>query len=209
MQASDIYNNLPPFVASIQRGYFIAAMVATIIVFIANCLIYEDNGAKCWYLIIPFYNLYTKFKIFWNKNYFFFHLIPFIIAFIAIMSAAVVSLSIAFDTMRGNGYAASTQIATSGIIIFAVGISLWLICITIIGILEIILEYHVSTRYNYDGLFTVGLILLPLIFYTILGVKCIKSGVFGRIPTGRKVFMVVCVLLLIALTALPICYHVF
>lgn len=203
-------NNIvvPPYVASIQRGYFIVAMVASIIVFISMCLVYEDNDAKCWYLIIPFYNLYTKFKIFWNKNYFYFHLIPFIIAFIAILTVGVVVLSIALSSLGGIGYEAATQIATSTSIAIIVGLIIWLICTMIIGILEILLEYHVSSRYGYDGLFTIGLLLIPVIFYAILGVKCINSGVLSKIPTGRKVFMIICTALLIAFTAIPIYYHV-
>ena len=203
-------NNIvvPPYVASIQRGYFIVAMVASIIIFISMCLIYEDNDAKCWYLVIPFYNLYTKFKIFWNKNYFYFHLIPFIIAFIAILTAGVVILSIVLSSLGGIGYEDATQIATSASITIAVGLIIWFICIMIIGILEILLEYHVSSRYGYDGLFTIGLLLIPVIFYAILGVKCINSGVLSKIPTGRKVFMIICTALLIAFTALPIYYHV-
>ena len=203
-------NNIvvPPYVASIQRGYFIVAMVASIIVFISMCLVYEDNDAKCWYLIIPFYNLYTKFKIFWNKNYFYFHLIPFIIAFIAILAAGVVILSIALSSIGGIGYEAATQIATSTSIAIIVGLIIWFICTMIIGILEILLEYHVSSRYGYDGLFTIGLLLIPVIFYAILGIKCINSGVLSRIPTGRKVFMIICTALLIAFTAIPIYYHV-
>ncbi len=203
-------NNIvvPPYVASIQRGYFIVAMVASIIIFISMCLVYEDNDAKCWYLIIPFYNLYTKFKIFWNKNYFYFHLIPFIIAFIAILAAGVVILSIALSSLGGIGYEAATQIAASTSITIAVGLIIWFICTMIIGILEILLEYHVSSRYGYDGLFTIGLLLIPVIFYAILGVKCINSGVLSKIPTGRKVFMIICTALLIAFTAIPIYYHV-
>ena len=172
-------NNIvvPPYVASIQRGYFIVAMVASIIIFISMCLIYEDNDAKCWYLVIPFYNLYTKFKIFWNKNYFYFHLIPFIIAFIAILTAGVVILSIVLSSLGGIGYEDATQIATSASITIAVGL-------------------------------TIGLLLIPVIFYAILGVKCINSGVLSKIPTGRKVFMIICTALLIAFTALPIYYHV-
>lgn len=199
---------VPPYVASIQRGYFIVVMVASIIVFISMCLVYEDNDAKCWYLIIPFYNLYTKFKIFWNKNYFYFLLIPFIIAFIAILAAGVVILSIALSSIGGIGYEAATQIATSASITIAVGLIIWFICTMIIGILEILLEYHVSSRYGYDGLFTIGLLLIPVIFYAILGVKCINSGVLSKIPTGRKVFMIICTALLIAFTAIPIYYHV-
>ena len=204
---TDIYNYLPPYWASIQRGYFVGAMIVTIIIFIAMCLVYEDNDAKCWYLIIPFYNLYTKFKIFWNKNYFFFYLVPFIIAFISILAVGVAFLSAVLTSMGGIGYGATSQIATGVIIVSAVGVVIWFICTVIIGILEIILEYHVSKTYDYDGMFTVGLLLLPVIFYTILGVKCIKSGVLRKIPTGRKVFMVICTLLLIAITVLPIYFN--
>lgn len=207
MQASSIYNYLPPYWASVQRGYFIGAMVASIIIFISMCLIYEDNDAKCWYLIIPFYNLYTKFKIFWNKNYFFFHLIPFIIAFISILAAGVVGLSMMLPYVGPSGYEMAQQVITGAVTTIAVGIVIGFICLTIMGILEIILEYHVSTRYDYDGLFTVGLLLLPVIFYAILGIKCIRAGVLNKIPTGRKVFMIICILLLITITVLPIYYR--
>lgn len=206
---TDIYNYLPPYWASLQRGYFIAAMVASIIIFISTCLIYEDNDAKCWYLVIPFYNLYTKFKIFWNKSYFYFHLIPFIVAFISLLAAGVMCLSLAFSSMGGIGYGAAEQVAASVAVIIVAGVLVCLICLTIMGIFEIILENHVSKTYDYDGLFTVGLILLPIIFYAILGIKCIKAGVLRRIPTGRKVFMIVCVVLMIALTVLPVYFKLF
>ena len=207
MQANNYYDQLRMILANNQRGYFLGAMIATIIVFVATCLIYEDNDAKCWYLLIPFYNLYTKFKIFWNKNYFFVHLALSIVAFIAVLAVAVSAASIAFSSSNGIGYG-MPEIAASLIVTIMVSIIIWFICITIIGIIEIILEYHLSKTYNFDGLFTVGLLLMPVVFYTILGVKCIKSGVLNRIPTGRKVFIAVCVVLLIALTVIPLSTHI-
>lgn len=207
MQANNYYDQLRMILANNQRGYFLGAMIATIIVFVATCLIYEDNDAKCWYLLIPFYNLYTKFKIFWNKNYFFVHLALSIVAFIAVLAVAVSAASIAFSNSNGIGYG-MPEIAASLIVIILVSVLIWFICITIIGIIEIILEYHLSKTYNFDGLFTVGLLLMPVVFYTILGVKCIKSGVLNRIPTGRKVFIAVCVVLLIALTVIPLSTHI-
>ena len=207
MQTNNYYDQLRMILANNQRGYFLGAMIATIIVFVATCLIYEDNDAKCWYLLIPFYNLYTKFKIFWNKNYFFVHLALSIVAFIAVLAVAVSAASIAFSNSNGIGYG-MPEIAASLIVTIMVSIITWFICITIIGIIEIILEYHLSKTYNFDGLFTVGLLLMPVVFYTILGVKCIKSGVLNRIPTGRKVFIAVCVVLLIALTVIPLSAHI-
>ena len=207
MQTNNYYDQLRMILANNQRGYFLGAMIATIIVFVATCLIYEDNDAKCWYLLIPFYNLYTKFKIFWNKNYFFVHLALSIVAFIAVLAVAVSAASIAFSSSSGIGYG-MPEIAASLIVTIMVSILIWFICVTIIGIIEIILEYHLSKIYNFDGLFTVGLLLMPVVFYTILGVKCIKSGVLNRIPTGRKVFIAVCVVLLIALTVIPLSAHI-
>ena len=207
MQTNNYYDQLRMILANNQRGYFLGAMIATIIVFVATCLIYEDNDAKCWYLLIPFYNLYTKFRIFWNKNYFFVHLALSIVAFIAVLAVAVSAASIAFSNSNGIGYG-MPEIAASLIVIILVSVLIWFICITIIGIIEIILEYHLSKTYNFDGLFTVGLLLMPVVFYTILGVKCIKSGVLNRIPTGRKVFIAVCVVLLIALTVIPLSAHI-
>lgn len=207
MQTNNYYDQLRMILANNQRGYFLGAMIATIIVFVATCLIYEDNDAKCWYLLIPFYNLYTKFRIFWNKNYFFVHLALSIVAFIAVLAVAVSAASIAFSNSNGIGYG-MPEIAASLIVTIMVSIIIWFICITIIGIIEIILEYHLSKTYNFDGLFTVGLLLMPVVFYTILGVKCIKSGVLNRIPTGRKVFIAVCVVLLIALTVIPLSAHI-
>ena len=207
MQTNNYYDQLRMILANNQRGYFLGAMIATIIVFVATCLIYEDNDAKCWYLLIPFYNLYTKFRIFWNKNYFFVHLALSIVAFIAVLAVAVSAASIAFSNSNGIGYG-MPEIAVSLIVTIMVSIIIWFICITIIGIIEIILEYHLSKTYNFDGLFTVGLLLMPVVFYTILGVKCIKSGVLNRIPTGRKVFIAVCVVLLIALTVIPLSAHI-
>lgn len=211
MQANNYYDQLRVYLTGVYRGYFIGAMIATIIVFVATCLIYEDNDAKCWYLIIPFYNLYTKFKIFWNKNYFFVHLALSIIVFISVLMVSVAGISLAFTIGENinNQYSGMqipqiAEIAPSLINIIAVGLIISFILLTVIGILEIILEYHLSKTYDYDGLFTVGLLLLPVVFYTILGVKCIKSGVLNRIPTGRKVFIAVCVVLLIALTVLPV-----
>ena len=205
---TDIYNYLPPYWASIQRGYFIGAMIAAIIVFISMCLMFEDNDAKCWYLIIPFYNLYTKFKIFWNKRYFYFYLVPFIIAFISLLAAGVTFLSVLISSMSGIGYSPTVEVAGTAALICVVGVGIWFICLMIMGILEIILDYYISKTYDYDGGFTVGLIMLPVIFYAILGVNCIKRGVFGRIPTGRKVFMFIIVALIIALAVLPIYYNV-
>ena len=135
------------------------------------------------------------------------HLALSIVAFIAVLAVAVSAASIAFSNSNGIGYG-MPEIAASLIVTIMVSIIIWFICITIIGIIEIILEYHLSKTYNFDGLFTVGLLLMPVVFYTILGVKCIKSGVLNRIPTGRKVFIAVCVVLLIALTVIPLSAHI-
>lgn len=207
MQAYNFFDQLRMHLVNNQRGYFIGAMVATIIVFLAMCLIFEDNGAKCWYLVIPFYNLYTKFRIIWRKSYFYVHLALSIIAFVAILAVAVTGFSIALSNTNSIGYGAMPNVAVSIIVTMMVGMAIWCICITIIGIIEILLEYNLSRTYKHDGLFTVGLILLPVIFYVIIAVQCIKFGVLNKIPTGRKVFMVVCVILLIALTVLPIYLH--
>ena len=104
MQTNNYYDQLRMILANNQRGYFLGAMIATIIVFVATCLIYEDNDAKCWYLLIPFYNLYTKFRIFWNKNYFFVHLALSIVAFIAVLAVAVSAASIAFSNFLVKRY---------------------------------------------------------------------------------------------------------
>ena len=48
-----------------------------------NCMLINRAGEKWWKGIIPFYNDYTLFKIYWNKCYFPYYLLSYIIYTIA------------------------------------------------------------------------------------------------------------------------------
>ena len=189
-----------------KRSVFFASTASFLIIFLSQCLMLEDNGAKCWYEIIPIYNVYTHFRVFWDKKYFWFYFIFSILGFTAFIGAIVFCISTAINATMVFGQQMPQTAMLDKVLetlwypatALIVCLAIFFIFVVISGVFEILLTYNISKTYQYDGAFTVGLILLPIVFYAILGVKCFMKGVFSRIPTGRKIFMLVIVLLTIA-----------
>lgn len=49
----------------------IIALILIVLIIVANWKIFEKAGEAGWKAIIPFYNLYTKYKMFWGNGWLF------------------------------------------------------------------------------------------------------------------------------------------
>lgn len=113
-----------------------------VLLIIAEWKIFTKAGEKGWKSLIPFYNLYIMFKLFWKTDMFW------------------VVLGVSLGSSILAGICASADI-NAGILTFAAGVFNLII--------SIILMNRLSKSFGHGAGFTVGLIFLPNIFTLILG----------------------------------------
>ena len=137
--------------AAIQQSpaYIIVSLVVAIIGIIANWKIFTKAGEKGWKSIIPIYNGYTSYKLFWNVKMFW---ITLVLAF-----AMGISIGIA-----GAAYAMGSMVAYLALMIVYLAILVAMVVITIIQM------HKMSKSFGHGAGFTVGLIFLGIIFVLIL-----------------------------------------
>ena len=130
----------PNVIAAVQTSpaYGATSVICAILMIIAWWKIFTKAGEKGWKAIIPIYNGYTQYKLFWNAKMFW--------------------------IMLALGLVASICVAVGSTVCTIIG-TLLLIPALIIGIMF----YHrVSKSFGHGVGFTVGLILLNIIFVLIL-----------------------------------------
>ena len=137
--------------AAIQQSpaYIIISLVCAIIGIVANWKIFTKAGEKGWKSIIPIYNGYTSFKLFWNVKMF----------WITLVLAFALSISI---TIAGVAGAMGSTIA------FAVLMIVYLAILVAMLVIAIIHTHRMSKSFGHGAGFTVGLIFLSVIFVLIL-----------------------------------------
>ena len=118
--------------------YSVISLICAVLIIIAWWKIFTKAGEKGWKSIIPIYNGYTQFKLFWNTKMF----------WITLALAAVAGICAAVG-------------GTVLIIIYA----LLVIAAFVIGIM---FSHKLSKSFGHGAGFTVGLILLQPIFVLIL-----------------------------------------
>ena len=109
-------------------------------------IVFGKAGEKWWKALIPFYNLYTLFKISWKTSKFWL-----LVACLIIMVLPII--------MKTNNFNDTIQ----GIIVI-----IWIISFAIAFIINVELVFKISSSFNKGVLFTIGLLLIPIIFLGIL-----------------------------------------
>ncbi|MBR3368615.1 hypothetical protein IKG45_02370 [Candidatus Saccharibacteria bacterium] len=152
------------------------SLATAILVIIGTWKILEKAGEQGWKALIPFYNSYTLYKVFWEKKWFWISLIP-----VALTTIGVVAL-IGFGVMAfvfANGSSSSNSFVATGIISIIGAVLLMIAGMIFQFVLSVILNVKIAKAFGKTGGFAVGLILLAPIFYMILGcskdIKYIKS----------------------------------
>ncbi len=115
-----------------------------VLLVIANWKIFEKAGEKGWKSLIPFYNLYILFKLFWETKYF----------WISLSVLLVCELASDLRVQDNNSVLLACASLAAGIAAL---------------VFFIILCNRMSKSFGHGAGFTVGLIFFPNIFTLILG----------------------------------------
>ena len=140
--------------------------------YVAVSTLFMKAGEAPWKSIIPAYDVYTFFKITWNTKMF----IPYICTLAGYIVGAI-------------GYiVAVTNFAYfyySGLGITAFFIILMFVCGIAFIVFHVMLCNHISKSYGQGTGFTVGLVLLSLIFFMILAFG--ESKYIGIVPKRKSI----------------------
>ena len=139
--------------AGLGAGYYISISIVGILGIIAWWRIFSKAGEKGWKAIIPFYNMYTMYKLFWRVAVF---VIILALCVLAVIGYAIVVYGIVAAYYSGSSVA------------FIVGVILLIACAIVTLVLEIIFYNKLSKAFGHGAGFTVGLIFLNVIFLLIL-----------------------------------------
>ena len=137
-QLQELLNKIP---ASAIITIFTVAIALVVLYIVGMWRIFEkagENGGKC---LIPFYNQYTMYKMFWKTKYFW----------------IVLVLSIANGIFNGLALtipALSTVVSVISLVTF---------------VFAVFLNYRISASFGHGIGYCIGLLLLPFIFTLILG----------------------------------------
>lgn len=131
--------------------------------------VFKKAGEKGWKALIPFYETYTMLKIGGKKNIiplfwvgtvmFLLGVVGYIASFVGMFSGAIESLeNIQASVLVAEGFA--------GLLLSTLGVA-------ISNILNFIVQVHayagICTKMEQDGAMTVGLLMLPFVFWMVLG----------------------------------------
>lgn len=160
--------------ADLGPGYYIGISIVGIIAIIAWWKIFTKAGEKGWKILIPFYNIYIMYKLFWKPAIFVILIILYALTAAGSIAASY-GLTAAF--LYGGGSAA-----------FTVGLLLVVVCSIIALILNIIFYYKLSKSFGHGAGYTVGLIFLNVIFLLILafGSSRYIGGDGERLDAGEE-----------------------
>lgn len=124
---------------------------------VSTAVIFMKAGEAPWKSLIPFYDMYTFFKLCWNVKMF----IPYIAIYALGVLISLLTFGYTFQFSL-NGNMGSAEAA--GLI----GSNLARICSIVCLFFYVMLSYHISKSFNKSGGFTVGLVLLNVIFKMML-----------------------------------------
>lgn len=143
-------------------GIFVIIMITVSVLcvaakYVSAAVIFMKAGEAPWKSLIPFYNDYTYFKLFWDVKIFILFIATEVGGIIGAVLSANYSIEAAFSYYYGG---AAVAAVIGSILTFICGIASFVVFI--------MLQSHISTAFGKDGGFTVGLIFLNLIFKMIL-----------------------------------------
>ena len=137
-QLRELLNKIP---ASTIITIFTIAIALVVLYIVGMWRIFEKAGENGWKCLIPFYNQYTMYKMFWETKYFW----------------IVFALSIANGFFNGLALTIPA-LSTVGYIISLVTF-----------VFSVFLNYRISASFGHGIGYCIGLLLLPIIFTLILG----------------------------------------
>ena len=154
-------------------------MFSPLIVMVLNIVgqwcVFKKAGEKGWKVLIPFYNKYTMLKIGGKKDFIPLYWIATAISILSFAAVCYAAYGMIDNTMGalnnlddiGNLEYITSTVGASAAMIFA-AIAFW-----ISGILSFIVHVHalagICTKMEQDGAMTVGLLVLPPVFWMVLG----------------------------------------
>ena len=136
----------------IGAGYYIFSVIIVAAVIVAWWRIFSKAGEKGWKILIPVYNMYVMYKLFWKAAIF---AIMIVLSIVAVIGSSVTMYGAVMSVLQGGS---ST---------FYIGLFLLVASMIVILILDIIFYNKVSKAFGHGAGFTVGLVLLPFIFLLI------------------------------------------
>ncbi len=173
--SSSAWDTLSPLFTIANMFSNMFSLAAAILVIIGTWKILEKAGEQGWKSLIPFYNNYTLYKVFWEKKWFWISLIPTVLTTIGVVYLVTIGMMALIFVNGFSDY--NSSIATGMVSI--VGAVLLIIAGGIFSfVLKAILNIKIAKAFGKSGGFAVGLILLAPVFYMILGCgkdKYIKS----------------------------------
>ena len=137
-QLEELLSKIP---ASAIISIFTVVIALVVLYIVGMWRIFEKAGESGWKCLIPIYNQYTLFKMFWKTSYFW----------------IVFALSIAYGFCSGLALtvpALSTVVSIISLVTF---------------VFSVFLYYRISASFGHGIGYCIGLILLPFIFTLILG----------------------------------------
>lgn len=140
-----IYAPLLQILATYITVLAIVGLAYTVLMLVARWKIFKKAGTGGWKAIVPFYSDYTMYKVAWKKKYFWFVLV------LSILASVCVNLSGDFPQYS---------------LVFALIAAVLFISVIV---LEIKCQVKLAKAFRKGAGFAVGLILLPIVFYPILG----------------------------------------
>lgn len=154
-------------------------MFSPLIVMVLNIVgqwcVFKKAGEKGWKVLIPFYNKYTMLKIGGKKDFIPLYWIATAISILSFAAVCYSAYGMIDNTMGalnnlddiGNLEYITSTAGVSAVMILA-AIAFW-----IGGILSFIVHVHalagICTKMEQDGAMTVGLLMLPFVFWMVLG----------------------------------------
>lgn len=144
--------------------FFYAVMLspAIIIQYVASWKIFEKTGEPGWKALIPFYGPYTLFKKVWDKNVYWFYL--------------------AFSILFYVTFWMMTRPENQGqLLIWGILCGLTYV---IMFVLYVIYQLHLSSSFNHNSKFALGLIFVHMVFICILGFG--RAQYIGIQPIKRQ-----------------------
>lgn len=127
-------------------GYTIGILVFAAIAVISWWRIFSKAGEAGWKAIIPFYNMYTAYKLFWKKAIFF---IMLALGVVGAIGYFIMIFGVAAMYMFGGG--------SGNMAAFAIGLILLLGCSVAALVLQIIFYNRISKAFGHGAGFTVDL----------------------------------------------------
>ena len=135
----------------------VVSLIFSVLMIIAFWKIFTKAGEKGWKAIIPVYNAYTAYKLFWNKKMFWVTLVLGVVTAI-VGCIGLGSLGVFAELGEGDG------LAVAGVL-FSILFVIMLIPLFILGIIYC---SRMSKSFGHGAGFTVGLVFLNIIFVLIL-----------------------------------------